>query len=150
MTLFQPGCRIRIAAFVLLFLICFSFSAAQTVAPVSRVVQAINEKEFVTLKGNVHPLARTEFDQGTVLDSQPMNRILILLQRSPEQEASLRQLLEDQQSKSSPSFHQWLTPEQLGAQFGIADPDLLAVTGVGVNGTTGGLVHGVGVNFNLQ
>jgi len=56
-----------------------------------------------------------------------MNRILLLLQRSPEQEASLRQLLDDQQSKSSPNFHKWFTPEQFGAQFGIADSDVATI-----------------------
>jgi len=30
--------------------------------------------------------------------------------------------------KSSPLFHQWLTPEQFGQQFGPADSDLQAVT----------------------
>jgi subtilase family serine protease len=39
-----------------------------------------------------------------------------------------RHLLDDQQSKASPNFHSWLTPEQFGAQFGVADSDLLAVT----------------------
>jgi subtilase family serine protease len=111
----------------LVFLSSFRLPA-QTPGAAPRIVQSINEKQLVTLKGNVHPLARPEFDQGPVPDSQPMKRILLLLQRSPEQEARLRQLLDDQQSKSSSTFHQWLTPEQFGAQFGPADSDLLAVT----------------------
>ena len=127
MTLSHPGCRLVIA-FLCLLLIPLRFVAAQGVASAPRILQAINEKQVVALKGNVHPLARAEFDQGAVADSQPMSRILLLLQRSPEQETSLRQLLEDQQSKSSPNFHQWLTPEQFGAQFGISDADLLTVT----------------------
>ena len=128
MTLTQPGLRFRIVAFLLLLFIPLRFVAAQNGPPVPRIFRAINEKQVVTLKGNVHPLARAEFDQGVVADSQPMNRILLLLQRSPEQEASLQQLLENQQSKSNPNFHQWLTPEQFGAQFGTADSDLQAVT----------------------
>ncbi len=128
MTLTHPGCRLRIFAFVLFLFASFQLAAAQDVAPAPRIVQSINEAQVVTLKGNVHPLARAEFDQGPVPDSQQMNRILMLLQRSSEQEASLRQLLEDQQSKSSPNFHKWLTPEQFGAQLGIADSDLFAVT----------------------
>lgn len=128
MTLTQPGCRLRIVLFILVSLIPFRFVPAQNAPRAPRVVQAINERQVVTLKGNVHPLARAEFDQGAVADSQPMNRILLLLQRSPEQEASLQQLLENQQSKSNPNFHQWLTPEQFGVHFGVPDSDLLAVT----------------------
>ena len=42
----------------------------------SRIVQKIDETRTVQLKGNVHPLARPEFDRGAVADSQPMTRML--------------------------------------------------------------------------
>ncbi len=57
-----------------------------------------------------------------------MRSMLLVLQRGPEQETALRKLLDDQQDKSSPSYHQWLTPGQFGQQFGTADEDLQAVT----------------------
>jgi len=82
----------------------------------------------VQLRGNVHPLARAEFDQGVVADSQPMNRMLLLLQRSPEQQAALSNLMEEQLTKSSPNYHKWLSPEEFGKQFGPADEDIQAVT----------------------
>jgi hypothetical protein len=86
----------------------------------ARITQAVDEKNLVVLKGNVHPLASAEYDQGVVADAQPLKRMLMLLQRSPDQEAALRQLLDDQQSKSSSNYHAWLTPEQFGKQFGPA------------------------------
>ncbi|MGA8090251.1 MAG: Ig-like domain repeat protein [Terracidiphilus sp.] len=52
----------------------------------------------------------------------------MLLCRSPEQEAALNSLLESQQNPSSPQFHQWLTPEQVGQQFGPAKEDIQAVS----------------------
>jgi len=129
---FSFSCLRRVAILPLL-LAPLGYTASHDLAPAAsitqaRVVQAIDEKQVTALKGNVPPLARAEFDQGAVADSQPMNRMLLLLQRSAEQEAALRQLLDDQQSKASPNFHSWLTPEQFGAQFGIVDSDLLAVT----------------------
>src|SRR5579859_2240323 len=93
-----------------------------------RVVEAVDDARRTTLRGNVHPLARAEFDRGAVADSQPMNRILLLLKRSDDQEAALQDMLAKQQDKSSTNFHQWLTPEQFGAQFGPADADIQAVT----------------------
>jgi len=105
-----------------------SAAAFQASAVPARITQAIDETQLVRLKGNVHPLARPEFDQGAVPDSTPMNRMLLLLQRSPEQEATLQQLMAEQQTKDSPNFHKWLTPQQFGAQFGPADADIQTVT----------------------
>lgn len=101
---------------------------AQTVPVPARITQAIDEKILVALKGNVHPLARPEFDQGSVSDAQPMRRMLLLLQRSTGQETALQQLLEDQQNKSSANYHAWLTPDRFGKQFGPADADIQTVT----------------------
>jgi len=101
---------------------------AQTTSPPARITQAVDEANLVTLRGNIHPLARPEYDQGAAPDDLPMERMLLLLQRSPEQEAALRKLLEQQQVKASPSYHQWLTPEQFGRQFGPANADIDIVT----------------------
>jgi hypothetical protein len=118
---------------VSLVFVCIGFSLlsvlAQANAVPARVTQPVDLSRLVTLHGNVHPLARPEFDQGVAPDDLPMERMLLVLKRSDSQEASLRQLLDDQQVKSSPQFHQWLTPEQFGRQFGPADSDLQAVTG---------------------
>jgi hypothetical protein len=89
----------------------------------------VDDTRTVTLQGNVHPLARPEFDQGAVSDAQSATRMLLLLKRSPDQETSLRQLLDQQQDKTSSNYHAWLTPAQLGTQFGPADADIQAVTG---------------------
>lgn len=100
----------------------------QASAVPARITQVIDETQLVRLKGNVHPLARPEFDQGPVADSTPMNRMMLVLQRSPQQEAALETLLGEQQTKDSPNYHNWLTPQQFGAQFGPADADIQAVT----------------------
>jgi hypothetical protein len=93
-----------------------------------RITQAIDEKQLVLLRGNVHPLAQAKSDLGAVSDAQPLDRMLLLLQRAPEQEAALRQLLDDQLTLTSPKHHAWLTPEQFGAQFGATDADIQATT----------------------
>jgi subtilase family serine protease len=53
---------------------------------------------------------------------------MLLLKRSPEQETALCKLLDDQQDKHSPNYHQWLTPEQLGKKFGPTGADIQTVT----------------------
>src|SRR2546429_134263 len=47
-------------------------SIVQTPAVAARITQAIDETQLVRLKGNVHPLARPEFDQGLVSDATTM------------------------------------------------------------------------------
>ena len=103
--------------------------AATSQAPAipARITQPIDETQFVRLRGNVHPLARPEFDQGVAPPNLPMQRMLLMLKRSPEQDAALDQLMAEQHDKSSPNFHKWLTPEQFGAQFGPADADIQTV-----------------------
>src|SRR6266852_6096138 len=94
----------------------------------ARVTETVDDTNRMVLRGNVHPQARAEFDTGVVADAQPVTRMLLLLQRSEEQEAALRQLMEEQQSKNSPSYHAWLTPDEFGKKFGPADADVQAVT----------------------
>src|SRR6266851_3730919 len=103
-------------------------AAAQTTSIPARITQAVDEKNLVILKGNVHPLARPEFDQGAAPLDLPLERMLLVLKRSPEQDDALTKLLDDQQDRSSPNYRKWLTPEQFGQQFGPADSDIQKVT----------------------
>jgi subtilase family serine protease len=103
-------------------------TATQAAVVPARVTQTVDEGNRVPLHGNVHPMARPEFDRGAVADSEPASRMSLLLQRSPDQETALRQLLQQQQDKTSPNYHKWLTPDQFGKQYGPADADIQAVT----------------------
>ncbi len=99
--------------------------------PVARplITQAVNEGQVTKLKGNTHPLARPEFDLGSAPATLPMQRMLLVLKRSPEQQLALRKLLDDQQDRHSPNYHKWLTPEEFGQKFGPTDADMQAITG---------------------
>jgi hypothetical protein len=103
-------------------------AASQPAAVRPLIAQTVDESQLTTLKGNTHPLSRPQFDLGTAPASLPMQRMLPVLKRPPEQETALKTLLDDQQDKSSPSYHQWLTPEQYGQQFGPTDTDLQTIT----------------------
>ena len=101
---------------------------AVVVTPRPLITEALDESRLTVLKGNTYPLARPEFDLGTAPASLPMERMLLVLKRSPEQETALRKLLDDQQDKNSTSYHKWLAPEQFGAQFGPSDADIQTIT----------------------
>src|SRR5579883_1022505 len=80
-------------------------------APKRLVTQAVDEHNLITLKHTTHKLARAEFDSGAISDSEPLRRVLLLLNRSDAQESALKQFIDDQQKAGSPNFHHWLTPD---------------------------------------
>src|SRR5277367_182444 len=109
-----------------MLLLC-AFSPAQT-GPASRIQQPINEAVRVRLKGNTHPLAQARFDLGTVSDSFPATRMVLLLQRSPERETALQKFLQDVHRPGSPAFHKWLKPDQFGELYGLDDSEIATVS----------------------
>jgi subtilase family serine protease len=56
-----------------------------------------------------------------------MERMLLTLKPAAEQETALTELLRDQQDPTSPRYHQWITPQQFGEQFGPTQQDVGAV-----------------------
>jgi Pro-kumamolisin, activation domain/Bacterial Ig-like domain (group 3) len=117
----------RLGPLALILTLC-AFGPAQT-APASRITQPINDAVRVPLKGNVHPLAQARFDLGTVSDSFPASRMLLLLRRSPEREAALQQFLEDAHRPGSAIFHKWIKPDQFGELYGLTDSEIATVSG---------------------
>jgi hypothetical protein len=116
------------AIIVLLSPVIFAgFGQAQTTMSTAESDSA-NNSYRVTLAGHTHPLAVPKYDLGPASDETPMDRILLVLGRSPEREALLAKLLHDQQTKDSPAYHQWLTPDEFGKQFGPTDADIHSVT----------------------
>jgi pro-kumamolisin-like protein/Big-like domain-containing protein len=92
------------------------------------ITQPVDETRVTTLKGNTHPLARPQFDIGGAPANLPMDRMLLVLKRTPEQQAALTKLLHDQQDVNSPNYHKWLTPDEFGKAYGPADQDIQTVT----------------------
>jgi hypothetical protein len=97
-------------------------------APLPRIITPVASSRAVELPGHVHPWAQPRFDRGPVPDDAPMGRMLLVLKRSPQQQQALARFLAEQAQPSSPNFHKWLTPDQFGRRFGVADADIETVT----------------------
>src|SRR5215472_3146696 len=93
-----------------------------------RITANIDEQERITLRGNTHPEARQENDRGKAKDDLPMQHLLLQLRRSPEQEKAVQKFIDALHDAGSPEFHKWLTADEFGDRFGVADQDLEAVT----------------------
>jgi Pro-kumamolisin, activation domain/Abnormal spindle-like microcephaly-assoc'd, ASPM-SPD-2-Hydin len=93
-----------------------------------RIVARIDENQLVVLKGSTHPLARAEFDRGLVSPGLPMGDLILVLKRSPEQQADFDKFVASQYDSSSPNFHKWLEPAEVGEKFGPALSDIDAIS----------------------
>ena len=125
----QPAHFLRNLLFFAFFSLLLPLRALAQSAPApARITQAVDEANLTILKGNTYYLARAKYDRGAAPFSLPLNRMLLVLQRSPQQESALELLLDQQQDQSSPNFHQWLTPQQFGQQFGPSDQDVEKIT----------------------
>ena len=109
-------------------LLCSSVLTAQRFAPTLRIVNRIDESSLVTLKGNTHPAAIAKNDRGAVSPSLPMTDLILVLSRDPAQQAAFDKFVSSQYDANSPNYHQWLTPDQVGANFGPAEADIATVS----------------------
>ena len=66
----------------------------------------------------------------------------MVLKRSPEQESALQALLASQQDPKSPNYHKWLTPEEFGKRFGVADLTYSITSYLSAKGMSVGRVYG--------
>ena len=95
---------------------------------VPRITAELNERLLSSLPGNVHPLAKPEYDRGRVSDSLPMEHMILILQRTSDQEKALNARIEQMHDARSPYYHQWLTAESIGDCYGVADSDITKLT----------------------
>ncbi len=89
-----------------------------------RISSAISNANRATLTGSASPRALRSTDLGAVDARMPLTGMTLVFSRSDAQQQDLNQLLAAQQNSSSPLYHQWLTPAQFGARFGVSDNDL--------------------------
>jgi len=129
---FQHSPFILLLAFILADPLFFATPGKAQVLPHSswqpRIVENIDESSLVTLRGNTHPFANAKNDRGAVSADFSMPDLTLVLSRSPEQEAAFEALIDEQYDPSLPSYHQWLTPAQIGEQFGPARADIATIT----------------------
>ncbi|GAA3752391.1 hypothetical protein GCM10022270_08870 [Terriglobus aquaticus] len=76
------------------------------------------------LPQGVSPRVKASTRLGHLNGDTQLASISLVLAPSAAQSAALDQLLADQQNPAAPRYHQWLTPAQFGAQFGVSDADL--------------------------
>jgi pseudomonalisin len=91
-----------------------------------RVTATADSRARTRLRGHIPVWATSSRDRGAVRPDAELN-LTFLLSRSPELQAQFEQLLADQQNPDSLHYHQWMTPQQVGEQYGPTQHDLDAL-----------------------
>lgn len=96
-------------------------------AEAPRVTQVVNNN-VVSMLARTH-LARLAQAKlvGAVADSTPMPHMQLILKPSAQRTTALQSLIAAQHDPSSGKYHQWITPQEYGTNFGVKDADIQAV-----------------------
>jgi hypothetical protein len=121
----RNGLQLAILPSLAIAVVAGSESGAQ--AP-DRLPRVIDSAKVQTL-ANHHPQwATAANDAGAVPAQLSMNNITLALARSSQQQQAFEQLLRDQQDPTSPEYHHWLTPDEIGERLGLSDSDIAVIT----------------------
>lgn len=91
--------------------------------------QVSYETGLVTLWGNTRPEANAANDRGPVPDSFRLEHLMLQLRRTPERERALEQLIDQLHDPKSPNYHHWLTAQEFGQRYGLAQECLAIIVG---------------------
>ena len=104
-------------------------SASRPVTQVSRVALQPDFGPQTQFTGQIPHWVNTSSQAGKSVDLSQTLHVSLILSRTPAVQAAFDKFLDDQQTPGSAVYHQWLTPEQIGEQFGPTASDVAAVTG---------------------
>ncbi|MEO8737555.1 MAG: protease pro-enzyme activation domain-containing protein [Edaphobacter sp.] len=112
-------------------------------AAVPNRIASVAAESRMPLQHTVSPRVRNATDLGSAPGNRILDSLSLHFSMTVAQQAALTQLLIDQQNPSSPRYHQWLTPEQFGAQFGLSSADIAKVSAwlTGQGFTVTGVAH---------
>lgn len=117
--------RLRLCVMLAISAAAVCSSGAQQPAP--RIRSEVSASDEALIPGSLHPLAQPQSEAGRLPGNTRLTGITLYFKRSAAQQADLEALLAAQQNPASPLYHQWLTPDQFAARFGMAQSDLDAV-----------------------
>ncbi|HEY9126681.1 MAG TPA: protease pro-enzyme activation domain-containing protein, partial [Acidobacteriaceae bacterium] len=103
-------------------------AALSPAKPKPLITAEINDQSITRLAGNTHPFASPENDRGALPPSKTLQRMLLVLKRSPAQDKALAEAIQAMHQPTSATFHHWLTPQEIGEKYGPAKADIDKVT----------------------
>ena len=97
-------------------------------AQISLINAPVDNQVRVRIPKSTHPKAKPQYDVGSLDGETTLERMLLVLGTTSDRENQARTFVDSQQTKGSPDYHHWLTPEEFGRQFGPSQQDIQTVT----------------------
>ncbi|WP_420237814.1 Ig-like domain repeat protein [Telmatobacter bradus] len=124
------GRSLVLAALAMLGTACVFGETAQSStssSSTSRLVGDWRSSTAVVLAGSGPSSSRVAVDQGEASQSQPLSRMVLLLQSSTAQQQALATELTNLSSTGSGVYHQWLTPATYASSYANSTADVAQV-----------------------
>jgi subtilase family serine protease len=119
---------IQFTALLILLSIPALQASAQSTNVQQRITGPVGSGQMVPLLGHVSRKADPQYDQGRVEPSFQLNDVTLLTLPSASQQKALSLLVAEQQDRSSPNYHKWLTPEEYADRFGLSANDVAKIS----------------------
>jgi subtilase family serine protease len=87
----------------------------------------ISNSQLTKLEGTVSLRVAKSTDAGVMRTTDEIPSMTLMLKRGAAQQKAFDAYLASLNDPASPNFHKWLTPTQIGQQFGPNDQDVAAV-----------------------
>jgi len=95
----------------------------------NQITLAVDENRKTVLPGDTVPnFVTISTDEGRMSPFETIGHLMLVLRRPTARQLAFEGLLHDLYSADSPRYHQWLTPSQIGANYGPSDSDLAKIT----------------------
>src|SRR5690348_5815296 len=114
-------------AVALITVLSMGGSGDSQIASRDRILRSVDAAQVSPLRGTAHPRAQARFDQGRTNPGQMISGA-ITFRLTAAQQGDLNQLLREQQDRTSPNYHRWITPDQYARRFGMSSNDLAKVS----------------------
>jgi hypothetical protein len=114
-----------VAAALVLVSSCCAFAQTSTI----RISGEIDSSATAAIPGSANPQGLSKYDAGRTNAGTALSGITMYFRPSAAQKAELDELVRQQQTAGSTSYHKWLTPAEYAARFGLDDDDLEKVRG---------------------
>ena len=92
------------------------------------IVQPVDRTRLVMVQGAIAGDLSQAQDLGARDPSLTMEHVQLILRRPAERQAAFDAQVEALHQRGGPSYHRWLTPEVIGAEFGPAPSDVAMLT----------------------
>lgn len=132
--------------------VALTLSTAAAAQSTSFLSSRIDEAQRIALPGNAHPAAiDPSIDRGPAAAALPVRHLLLQLQRNPAREAAMSAYITNVDDATSPSYHKWLTAQQVGELYGPSHEDITeVVTWLAAKGLTINMVYPTGMVIDFS